>query len=99
MLDLNERPLQNYSAYIGYNLKHNYTYLANVFSETKGITIEHYIIEKKIDKAIVMLHDGSHSITQITGKLYYSSIGHFSNQFKKITGVSPTTYKKKFTAR
>jgi YesN/AraC family two-component response regulator len=91
MLSLDERPRENYSVYISNELQLNYTYLANVFSATCGSTIERYIIETKIDKAIELLKSG-YTVREVTASLWYSSMGHFSNQFKKVTGVNPSVY-------
>jgi YesN/AraC family two-component response regulator len=92
ILSLAERPRENYSVYISNRLNLNYTYVANVFSETEGITIEHYIIEERIKMAITLLESGFYSISEIAQMLMYSSIGHFSNQFKKVTGKRPSTF-------
>ena len=89
-----DKPEENYSRYISKRLYLNYTYLANVFSETEGITIEHYIINQKIEKVKQLLLYSDHSISQIADITHYSSIGHLSNQFKKVTGVTPSEFKK-----
>lgn len=94
MLDAEELPSGNYSAYISSVMHFNYTYLANVFSETQGLTIEHFIINIKIEKAKRLLADSDSSIGQVADALHYSSIGHLSNQFKKVTGLSPSEYRK-----
>ena len=75
-------------------LNHNYTYLANLFSEVEGITIEHYIIIHKIEKVKELLVYDELSLTEISYKLHYSSVAHLSNQFKKITGLTPSFFKK-----
>ncbi|MEO6667939.1 MAG: AraC family transcriptional regulator [Ferruginibacter sp.] len=94
MLSGDNKPEENYSHYISKRLFLNYTYLANVFSETEGITIEHYIIDKKIEKVKQLLLYSDHSISQIADIAHYSSIGHLSNQFRKVTGVTPSEFKK-----
>lgn len=86
-------PVQNYSSYISSLLNHNYTYLANVFSENEGITIEHYIIFHKIEKVKELLLYNELNITEISYKMHYSSVAHLSNQFKKVTGMTPTFFK------
>lgn len=83
----------NYSDLISKKLGYNYTYLANVFSEVKGITIQQYIIIHKIEKAKELLLYNELTLTEIAYRLHYSSIAHLSNQFKKITGLTPTFYK------
>ncbi len=85
-------PKVNYSAYISEKLHHDYTYLANVFSKAMGTTIQQYIIIQKIEKVKKLLLDGSFNLTEVSFKLQYSSVAHLSNQFKKITGVTPTFY-------
>lgn len=88
-----ELPKVSYSEYISTKLKHNYTYLANVFSEVKGITIQQYIIINKIERVKELLLYDELNITEISYKLHYSSVAHLSGQFKKITGLSPSFYK------
>lgn len=88
-----ELPAQNYSDYISEKLGYDYTYLANTFSEVKGITIQHFIIIHKIERAKELMLYNEMNLTEISYKLNYSSVAHFSNQFKKITGLSPSFYK------
>ena len=86
-------PEINFSDYISEKLKYDYTYLANVFSEVKGITIQQFIIIQKIERVKELLLYDELNLTQISHKLQYSSVAHLSNQFKKITGLSPSFYK------
>jgi AraC-like DNA-binding protein len=88
-----EIPKVNYSEYISEKLDYDYTYLANTFSEVKGITIQQYIIFHKIEKVKELLLYGHFTLTEISYKLHYSSVAHLSNQFKKVTGLSPSYYK------
>ncbi|MEO8960418.1 MAG: AraC family transcriptional regulator [Ginsengibacter sp.] len=88
-----ELPQINYSEYLSEKLNHNYTYLANIFSEVTGTNIQHYIIIHKIEKVKELLLYNELNLTEISYKLGYSSVGHLSNQFKKITGLSPSFYK------
>lgn len=88
-----ELPQINYSDYISEKLNYDYTYLANVFSEVKGITIQQYIITHKIERVKELLLYDELNLTEIADLLRYSSVGHLSNQFKKVTGLSPTFYK------
>jgi len=88
-----EVPTENYSHFISRKLNQNYTYLANIFSETQGITIEHYIIQQKIEKVKQLLLCDELSLTQISYKLNYSSVAHLSNQFKKVAGMTPSAFK------
>lgn len=88
-----ELPAINYSHYISNKLDYDYTYLANIFSEVKGITIQQFIIFNKIEKVKELLLYDELNLTQIAYKLHYSSVAHLSNQFKKITGLSPSFYK------
>lgn len=90
----NEIPKVNYSDYISEKLGYDYTYLSNMFSEVKGITIQQYIIIHKIEKVKELLLYDELTLTEISYKLHYSSVAHLSNQFKKITGLSPSFYKK-----
>lgn len=88
-----EKLLINFSNYLSKKLQYDYTYLANIFSEVEGITVEKFIICHKIERAKeLMLYDDL-NLTQIAYKLHYSSVGHLSNQFKKVTGLTPSRFK------
>ena len=89
-----ELPKVNYSDYIAEKLDYDYTYLANTFSEVKGTTIQQFIIINKIEKVKELLLYDELNLTEIAYKLHYSSVGHLSNQFKKVTGLSPSYFKK-----
>lgn len=89
-----EVPKVNDSDYLSEKLGYNYNYLSNIFSEVKGITIQQYIILLKIEKAKELLLYDELTLTEIAYKLHYSSVCHLSNQFKKITGLTPTYFKK-----
>jgi AraC-like DNA-binding protein len=82
----------NYSDYLSEKLKYDYTYLSNIFSEMKGITIQQFIIIHKIEKVKEFLLYDELSLTEISYKMHYSSVAHLSNQFKKVTGLSPSHY-------
>jgi len=86
-------PKVNYSDYLAEKLKHDYTYLSNIFSEVKGITIQQFIIIHKIEKIKELLLYDELNLTEISYKLHYSSVAHLSNQFKKITGLTPSHFK------
>ena len=88
-----EVPRVNYSEFISEKLDNDYTYLSNVFSEVKGITIQQFIIINKIEKVKELLLYNELSLTKISQLLHYSSVAHLSNQFRKITGLTPTFYK------
>ncbi len=89
-----ELPKVNYSDYISKKLGYDYTYLANTFSEVKGITIQQFIIMHKIERIKELLLYDELNLTEISYLLHYSSVSHLSNQFKKITGLTPSYYKK-----
>ena len=89
-----ELPKVNYSDYLSEKLNYDYTYLANIFSEVKGITIQQYIIIHKIEKVKELILYDELSLSEISYKLHYSSPAHLSNQFKKVTGLTPSFYKK-----
>jgi AraC-like DNA-binding protein len=94
MIDYSEEaPKTNYSDYISSKLNYDYTYLSNIFSTVKGITIQHFIIVHKIEKVKALLMNDELNLTEISYRLHYSSLAHLSNQFKKITGLSPSFYK------
>jgi len=88
-----ELPRVNYSDYISEKLDYDYTYLSNIFSEVKGTTIQQFIIINKIERVKELLLYDELNLTEIAYKLHYSSVAHLSNQFKKITGLSPSFFK------
>lgn len=82
------------STYLAEQLHHEYTYLSHLFSSVEGITIEQYFIAQKIERAKELLVYDQLTLTQIAEQLGYSSVSHLSNQFKKITGLSPSHFRK-----
>lgn len=88
-----ELPKVNYSDYISDKLDYDYTYLSNVFSEAKGITLQQFIIMHRIEKVKELLIYDELNLTEISYRLQYSSVAHLSNQFKKVTGLTPSYYK------
>jgi YesN/AraC family two-component response regulator len=89
-----ELPKTNFSDYLGKKLNHDYTYLSNLFSEVKGVTIEHFVIAHKIERVKELLVYNELTLSEIAWKLHYSSVAHLSNQFKKVTGLTPSFFKK-----
>ncbi|WP_395065663.1 helix-turn-helix domain-containing protein [Flavobacterium sp.] len=89
-----ELPKINFSDFLSEKLSHDYTYLSNIFSEVKGITIQQFIINHKIERAKELLLYDEYNLTEISYKLNYSSVAHLSNQFKKVTGLTPSHFKK-----
>lgn len=83
----------NLSDYLIDKLHHDYTYLSNLFSEVEGTTIEKYFIAQKIEKVKELLVYGELSLSEIADQMNYSSVGYLSNQFKKVTGLTPTHFK------
>jgi AraC-like DNA-binding protein len=83
----------NFSEFLSEKLNHDYTYLANLFSEVQGTTIEHFIISHKIERIKELIIYDELNITEIAWKMNYSSVAHLSNQFKKVTGLSPSHFK------
>ena len=83
----------NFSDYLSEKLNHDYTYLANLFSEIQGTTIEHFIISHKVERIKELIIYDELNITEIAWKMNYSSVAHLSNQFKKVTGLSPSHFK------
>ena len=88
-----ELPKTNFSDYISAKLNHDYTHMANLFSEAQGITIEHYLIRHKIEKVKELIIYDELTLTEIANKMHYSSVAHLSNQFKKVTGLTPSFFK------
>ncbi|MCX6286678.1 MAG: AraC family transcriptional regulator [Bacteroidetes bacterium] len=83
----------NLSDYLSEKLDHNYTYLSNLFTEVKGTTIEKFYLAHKIEKVKELLVYDELNLTEIAYKLHYSSVAHLSNQFKKMTGLTPSHFK------
>jgi len=83
----------NFSDYLSKKLNHDYTYLANLFSEVQGTTIEQFIIQHKVERIKELIIYGELNITEIAWRMNYSSVAHLSNQFKKVTGLSPSHFK------
>lgn len=84
----------NFSNHLSEKMNHDYTYLSNLFSEVQGTTIEQFIISHKIERIKELIIYGEHNITEIAWKMGYSSVAHLSSQFKKVTGLSPSHFKK-----
>lgn len=87
-----DKPKVNYSDYISEKLNYDYTYLSNVFSKVKGITIQQFIIMNKIERIKELLVYNEMNLTEISYMMNYSSVAHLSHQFKKNTGFSPSCY-------
>ena len=88
-----ELPKINFSDFLSEKLDYDYTYLANLFSETEGTTIEQFILLHKIERVKELIIYDELNLTEIAWKLHYSSVAALSNQFKKITGLTPTFFK------
>ena len=84
----------NVSTYLSEKLDYSYTYLSTVFSETTHTSIENFVILKKIDIAKTLIINKDLTLTEIAFKLNYSSVAHLSSQFKKTTGLTPSTFQK-----
>jgi AraC-like DNA-binding protein len=83
----------NFSDFLSQKLNHDYTYLANLFSEVQGTTIEQFVICHKIERIKELIIYNELNITEIAAKMNYSSVAHLSNQFKKVTGLTPSHFK------
>jgi len=94
LVHYNEEQLKvNLSDHLSEKLNHNYTYLSNLFSEVKGTTIENYYLSHKIERVKELLIYNELNLTEIAFKMHYSSVAHLSNQFKKMTGLTPSHFK------
>ena len=89
-----EESLHNYSEILSHSLHKDYSYLSNLFSEVEGITIEKYVINQKLERVKELIIYDELSLSEIAYKLGYSSVAHLSNQFKKVTGLTPSYFKK-----
>jgi AraC-like DNA-binding protein len=95
LVHYSEEPLTiNFSDYLSQKLHHDYTYLANLFSEVQGTTIEKFYISHKIERVKEFLVYDELTLTGIADMMHYSSVAHLSTQFKKVTGLTPTYFKK-----
>ncbi|MDB5276957.1 MAG: AraC family transcriptional regulator [Ferruginibacter sp.] len=83
----------NFSTLLSEKLHHDYTYLANLFSEVQGTTIEQFIISHKVQRIKELIMYDELTISEIAWKMNYSSVAHLSHQFKKVTGLSPSHFK------
>ena len=88
-----ELPKTNFSDFLSEKLDYDYTYLANLFSEVQGTTIEKFIIAHKIERVKELIIYDELNLTEIAWLMHYSSVAHLSNQFKKITGLTPSHFK------
>jgi len=89
-----EEPLRvKFSEYLSQKLNHDYTYMANLFSEVQGTTIEKFIITHKIERVKELLVYNELNLTEIADLMHYSSVAHLSAQFKKITGLTPSHFR------
>jgi AraC-like DNA-binding protein len=89
-----ELPRKNFSDYLSERLNHSYPYMASLFTEIQGTTIEKFIISHIIDRVKELIVYDELDLTEIACKMYYSSVAHLSNQFKKVTGLTPSHFKK-----
>ncbi len=94
LVHYSEEPLTTkFSEYLGEKLHHNYTYLANLFSEVQGTTIEKFFIAQKIERVKELLVYDELNLTEIAHQMHYSSVAHLSAQFKKVTGLTPSHFR------
>jgi YesN/AraC family two-component response regulator len=94
LVHYSEEPLSiNLSLYLSQQLHHDYTYMANLFSEVQGTTIEKFFITHKIERVKELLVYNELNLTEIAYQMHYSSVAHLSNQFKKVTGLTPSHFK------
>lgn len=88
------KPHENYSDYIARKMGQDYSYLSNLFSSAENLTIEKYIILQKTERVKELLAYGELSLSEIAYHMDYSSVAHLSAQFKKVTGLTPSHFKK-----
>jgi YesN/AraC family two-component response regulator len=95
MVHYRELPLKTkFSCYLSEKLKYDYTYISNLFAEVKGISIKQFIIAHKIERAKELLLYNELTLKEISVKLFYCNEAHLSSQFKKVTGYTPSIFKK-----
>lgn len=90
---MDELPPEKFSDYLAAKLGEDYTYMATLFSETEAITITQYILLHKVERVKELIIYDTLNLTEIAWKLNYSSVSHLSQQFKKVTGLTPTYFK------
>jgi AraC-like DNA-binding protein len=88
-----ELPAVKFSVFLSEQLHKDYHSLSQLFSKTKGITIEHFIIQHKVERAKELIMYDELNLSEIAYKLHYSSVAHLSHQFKKVTGLTPSFFK------
>ncbi len=94
LVHYSEEPLAiKFSEFLSQQLNHDYTYLANLFSEVQGTTIEKFLIAHKIERVKELLVYDELNLTKIAYQMHYSSVAHLSAQFKKVTGLTPSHFK------
>jgi AraC-like DNA-binding protein len=94
MIHYADEPIKvTFSEYLSEKLQQNYTYLANLFSEVQGTTIEQFVILHKVERIKELIIYDELNISEIAWKMNYSSVAHLSTQFKKVTGLSPSHFK------
>lgn len=94
LVHYSEEPLLvNFSEYLSKKLQHDYTYLANLFSEVQGTTIEKFLISHKIERVKELLVYNELTLSEIAIQMHYSSVAYLSTQFKKVTGLTPSHFK------
>lgn len=86
-------PKMKFSDFISKKLDYDYTYLSNIFSEAQGVTISHFILLHKVERIKELILYDELNLTEISYRLNYSSVAALSNQFKKITGLTPSFFK------
>lgn len=95
LVHYSDKPLLiNLSNHLSEKLNYNYTYIANLFKENQGVSIEQFMIAHKIERIKELLVYDELSLSEIANKMFYSSTAHLSNQFKKLTGLTPSNYKR-----
>lgn len=94
LVHYSEEPLRvKFSEYLSQKLNYDYTYLANIFSEVQGTTIEKFVISHKIERVKELLVYDQLNLSEIAYLMHYSSVSHLSAQFKKVTGLTPSHFK------
>jgi len=88
-----ELPRINFSDYMSEKLGHDYSYLSNIFSEVQGISLQQFIINSRIERVKELLIYDQLTLSEISFKLNFSSVAHLSNQFRKLTGMTPSSFR------